>query len=45
MTSDRQLQHDVLAELKRAPRIDVKRISVTVRDGVVPLEGTRPDGW
>jgi len=40
MKSDRKLQIDVLDELGWAPGVDARDIGVTVKDGVVTLEGT-----
>jgi len=40
MKTDRQLQHDVLAELEWDPSIDASKIGVTASDEVVTLTGT-----
>jgi osmotically-inducible protein OsmY len=40
MTSDSQLQHDVLEELEWRPSIDASKIGVTAANGVVTLTGT-----
>lgn len=40
MKTDRQLQHDVLAELEWDPSIDASRIGVAATDEVVTLTGT-----
>ena len=39
MKSDKQLQHDVLAELEWEPSIEASQIGVTAKDGVVTLTG------
>lgn len=39
MTTDAQLQHDVIAELEWEPSIDHAHIGVAVRDGIVTLSG------
>jgi osmotically-inducible protein OsmY len=39
MNTDKQLQDDVIAELKRDPAVTATRIGVVVRDGVVTLSG------
>jgi osmotically-inducible protein OsmY len=39
MKTDKQLQHDVLAELEWEPSIDATQIGVTVSDGTVTLSG------
>ncbi|WP_454883296.1 BON domain-containing protein [Sphingomonas oryzagri] len=39
MTTDSQLQHDVLAELQWDPAVDHTHIGVTVSDGIVTLSG------
>jgi osmotically-inducible protein OsmY len=39
MQPDKQLQHDVLAELEWEPSIDATHIGVTVSDGTVTLSG------
>jgi hypothetical protein len=40
MRSDRELQTDVLDELRWEPGVNATDIGVTVKDGVVTLEGT-----
>jgi len=40
MKSDRELQIDVLDELRWEPGVNATDIGVTVKDGVVTLEGT-----
>jgi osmotically-inducible protein OsmY len=40
MKTDRDLQNEVLAALQWEPGIDAAQIGVTVRDGVVTLQGT-----
>jgi len=40
MDSDRQLQLDVLDELRWEPGVKATDIGVTVKDGVVTLEGS-----
>jgi len=40
--TDRQLQHDVLAELEWEPSVDAAHIGVTAADGVVTLTGKVP---
>ena len=42
MTRDNALQRDVLAELAYDPVVDVSRIGVAVRDGIITLTGTVP---
>jgi len=39
MKSDKQLQHDVLAELEWEPSIEASQIGVAAKDGVVTLTG------
>jgi len=39
MKSDKQLQHDVLAELEWEPSVEASQIGVTATDGVVTLTG------
>lgn len=39
MKTDKQLQHDVLAELEWEPRVDAAHIGVSAKDGVVTLNG------
>ena len=39
MKSDKQLQHDVLAELEYDPSIEASQIGITAKDGVVTLTG------
>ncbi len=39
MRSDRELQHDVAAELEWEPSLDSSRIGVSAYDGVVTLSG------
>ena len=40
MKSDRELQIDVLDELRWEPGVNATDIAATVKDGVVTLEGT-----
>src|SRR5271157_2434805 len=40
MKSDRQIQLDVLDELRWEPSVNATDIGVTVKDGIVTLEGT-----
>jgi osmotically-inducible protein OsmY len=40
MKSDKQLQHDVLAELEWEPSIEASQIGVAAKDGVVTLTGS-----
>ena len=39
MKTDRELQHDVTAELNWEPSVDAKRIDVEVHAGIVTLSG------
>ena len=40
MKNDRELQQDVLDELRWEPGVDTTEIGATVKDGVVTLTGT-----
>jgi osmotically-inducible protein OsmY len=42
MTSDKQLQHDILDELDWEPSVDAAEIGVTAHDGIVTLTGGVP---
>jgi osmotically-inducible protein OsmY len=42
MKTDAQLRREILDELRRVPGIDVSRVGVAVRDGVVTLTGSAP---
>jgi osmotically-inducible protein OsmY len=42
MKSDRDLQHDVLEELKWEPSVNAAHIGVTAKDGVITLTGQIP---
>jgi osmotically-inducible protein OsmY len=42
MTSDQELQKDVMAELKWEPSVSAAQIGVAVKDGIVTLAGTVP---
>jgi osmotically-inducible protein OsmY len=43
--SDVQLKNDILSELKYEPDVEVNDIGVTVKDGVVTLNGNTPSYW
>ena len=48
MKKDSELQHDVLAELEWEPTVDAAEIGVSVRDGIVTLNGAVkrfPEKW
>ncbi|MBV8347564.1 MAG: BON domain-containing protein, partial [Mycolicibacterium sp.] len=45
MSSDAQLNEDVVGQLKYDPAIDSSRIAVAVFDGIVTLKGSVPSYW